>query len=419
MTGKIYVIGLDGIPPRRLESAVERGDVPNLERAMDCVSGKTVSTNPPLSMLAWSTFATGQDAGKHGIYNFMLRDEGKYTTHFPSYARLRSNSTPLWEYLDAVDVGSGVMNLMPGYPPSRSKGFHIGDNVTSPNGSSFIHPRDLSEEIEQEVTKYELEPVTSYSRGKSESVLQEYLDSLFGMEQDRTEIGKYLIQNKDCQVFTYIFLGPDSLQHSLGHLLDENHPEYNTELAEKYGDKFFELLSIYDEFIGWLMEYMNEDDILMVLSDHGHGSVKREINLNSWLYQNNYLHFRTHPWTKLKLFGYNHVFEATKYTLKKSNLLNPIKKFLTTREVNDDDDQDSDSSNTDTNSRDLKDMLTVSHLDYDWSSTKAYTIASGGQIFLNTEEKHEEGWITTEYERICNELVASQSGLEFASGALN
>ncbi|GKZ14550.1 alkaline phosphatase family protein [Haladaptatus sp. T7] len=389
-TRTVYHIGLDGVPPHLLEEAITRGYTPELaDIRAEGASGTTKTVAPPLSMAAWCSFSTGRDPGAHGIYNFILREEGSYKTRFANGDILHANSIPIWDYLDSNGISTGIMNLMAGYPPSESSGFHIGDIVTSPPDGSFIYPNILAEEIEEKVTSYELDQYTPYTPDKTERQLQKYLDGLFRMDEERTNIGKYLIEQTENSVYSYVFSAPDSIQHCLAHIRDESHPEHEPGLVETYADKPLELLTIYDEFLGWLRSYMDDEDVLIVLSDHGHSPVHGQINLNSWLYNNGYLSLESTSLTKLKLFGYNHLFNTFEAILHRLDLFGTVKEAVAKAEGDDEDGDKSDNYG-------LKDLLTISRMDYDWNETVAYTIASGGQIYLNTSNDHPAGWITAE-----------------------
>lgn len=390
----VYVIGLDGVPPRLLQEAISKGYAPEMKELRDeGAKGITKTVVPPLSMAAWSSFATGRDPGEHGIFNFMVKEEASYNTKFADGTLLHENSIPYWDYLDLKDHKTGVMNLMPGYPPSQSSGFHIGDLVTSPPKSQFIYPPELYEEIEKNVGEYLLYPYSPYTPGQSENTLNQYIDDLFSMEKNRIEVGKYLIQTKDCDVFNYVFSGSDSIQHCLAHIRDPNHPKHESKYVDDYSEKPLELLKCYDSFIGWLRDYSNSDDVVIILSDHGHSSVYDQINMNSWLYKNDYLELNSNLWTRFKTYGYNNLFDTFKSILRKSGLFSKFKDTI------------AQSESSDENSKSIKDLLTISKMDYDWDNTSAYTVASGGQIYLNTAKEHPEGWIIEEnYEEIRESL---------------
>jgi len=76
---KVVVLGFDGVDPRFLSRWMTEGKLPNLARlAGEGTFRPLVSTNPPQSPVAWSTFATGLNPGKHGIYDFVKRDPATY-----------------------------------------------------------------------------------------------------------------------------------------------------------------------------------------------------------------------------------------------------------------------------------------------------------------------------------------------------
>ncbi|MFC4451642.1 alkaline phosphatase family protein [Halorussus aquaticus] len=378
--GSVYVFGLDGVPPELVDRGIDAGRLPNFGRMRaEGTDGTTRSTVPPLSMIAWSSFATGRNPGNHGVYNFMLKEEGGYATDFVNAETLREQSVPVWEYLDAEGHRSGVMNVMPGYPPSRTSGFHISDNITTPSSGSYAFPDELQADIEERVGEYDVDPYEGYDDGTDEANLQGLLDNFFEIEKNRVEVAKLLVEEYPCDFHSLVFSGPDNVLHVLGHVLDETHPKHDPEVARKYDDKPLELLELYDEFLGWVMERMDDEDTLMVLSDHGHGPVYKTINLNSWLHQAGYLELESRPWTRLKQFGYNHVYDAVETVMSELNLFSKLKMGVAR-------------TNGDGSGPDLAELLTISRKDIDWSRTAAFTVASGGQIYLNTDD-HDEGAI--------------------------
>ena len=390
--GSVYVFGLDGVPPELVDRGIDAGRLPNFARMRDRgTDGTTRSTVPPLSMIAWSSFATGRDPGNHGVYNFMLKEDGEYGTTFVNAETLREQSVPVWEYLDAQDRSSGVMNVMPGYPPSKTAGVHISDNITTPSSGDYAFPDDLQADIEEKIGGYSVDPYEGYDDGTDEDNLRGLLDNFFEMEENRIEVAKLLVEEYPCDFYSLVFQGPDNVLHVLGHLLDETHPKYDPDLAARYEDKPLELLELYDELLGWVMERMDDEDTLMVLSDHGHGPIYKTVNLNSWLYDAGYLELESRPWTRLKQFGYNYVYDAVETVMSELNLFSKLKMGVAR-------------TSGDGSGPDLAELLTISRKDIDWSETAAFTVASGGQIYINTED-HEQGAVPeSKYERLRERL---------------
>ena len=70
---RVFVIGLDGATFDLLDPWIEDGRLPNLKKLMEkSAYGRLESTIPPISPPAWTSFMTGVNPGKHGIYDLSL-----------------------------------------------------------------------------------------------------------------------------------------------------------------------------------------------------------------------------------------------------------------------------------------------------------------------------------------------------------
>ena len=69
-----------------------------------------------------------------------------------------------------------------------------------------------------------------------------------------------------------------------------------------------------DDLIGRIRAKLSDKDVLMVISDHGFGSFRRCVNINTWLYENGYLSLKSGKisdvdylqdvdWSKTKAFS--------------------------------------------------------------------------------------------------------------------
>jgi len=77
---KVVMLGLDGLDPDRCEMLMARGELPHLSRLREAGSYRRLGTSmPALSPVAWSTFATGVDPSRHGIFDFIARDPRNYS----------------------------------------------------------------------------------------------------------------------------------------------------------------------------------------------------------------------------------------------------------------------------------------------------------------------------------------------------
>ena len=75
---RVVVLGLDGFDPRMARKLMDAGRLPNLSKLAQRGTFSNLDTAcPSISPVAWSTFATGTDASRHNIYDFLTRDEDR------------------------------------------------------------------------------------------------------------------------------------------------------------------------------------------------------------------------------------------------------------------------------------------------------------------------------------------------------
>jgi predicted AlkP superfamily phosphohydrolase/phosphomutase len=90
--------------------------------------------------------------------------------------------------------------------------------------------------------------------------------------------------------FLFYYTGNlDQTSHMMYQLADSLHPSYDPEVAAKYGDVIPQLVERLDHLVGWTLDRIGPDDILVVMSDHGFASWRRAMHLNSWLRDEGYL----------------------------------------------------------------------------------------------------------------------------------
>jgi predicted AlkP superfamily phosphohydrolase/phosphomutase len=81
----------------------------------------------------------------------------------------------------------------------------------------------------------------------------------------------------------------DRLQHMFFRYLDGDHPSNRDKDTERHRDAIPEMYRRMDDLVGKLLERVDEDTVLFVMSDHGFKSFRRGVNLNSWLRGQGYL----------------------------------------------------------------------------------------------------------------------------------
>ena len=143
--GRLIIVGLDGLDPELALAYMDEGKLPNLSRLRreGCFSPLR-TTNPPLSPVAWSSFMTGVNPGKHNIFDFLTRNARTYlpalssaeiteTSRAISLGRYRlplggprikmlRKSVPFWKILGDHGIPGIILKVPITFPPEKFKG---------------------------------------------------------------------------------------------------------------------------------------------------------------------------------------------------------------------------------------------------------------------------------------------------------
>jgi predicted AlkP superfamily phosphohydrolase/phosphomutase len=134
---KLVILGFDGMDPRLVQKWMDEGKLPNMQKLAKRGSGVRPlgTTHSPESPTAWASFATGVNAGKHNIYDFLVRDTATYlpdlgmVTREPprfllnyipvSRPQIKSirGGTSFWVTAGSAGVRSSMLTVPVTYPP--------------------------------------------------------------------------------------------------------------------------------------------------------------------------------------------------------------------------------------------------------------------------------------------------------------
>jgi predicted AlkP superfamily phosphohydrolase/phosphomutase len=103
--GKLVILGFDGADAKLTEQWMDAGKLPHLAQLRrEGTYAPLLSTIPSQTPVSWSTFATGLNPGRHGIFDFLKRDPQTYR---PSFAAFDEKKEPfLWGNGNGPIVGA-------------------------------------------------------------------------------------------------------------------------------------------------------------------------------------------------------------------------------------------------------------------------------------------------------------------------
>ncbi len=107
--------------------------------------------------------------------------------------------------------------------------------------------------------------------------------------EERTRIFHHLFDQFEEGLFFFYYCSIDQGTHIFWHLRDENHPMYDAEARAELGDVIEELYAEMDPVVAKILDRLDENTTLIIMSDHGFSPLYRNFQLNSWLERNGYL----------------------------------------------------------------------------------------------------------------------------------
>jgi len=363
---RVLVIGIDGGTFKLLRPWAEQGHLPNLARLMDQgVSGLLESTLPPVTSPAWPTFATGKNPGKHGVFDFIRPMGGDFDLVNSSSIRART----LWQILSAAGRRVGVINVPVTYPPAPVNGFVIG-GMLSPVSGRFTYPTGLLDPYREELGPYRIAPSVQYKQGNEET----FLADLLHLVDQRRKYALRLMEDQPWDFLMAHFQATDVLQHALWKLVDPTHPRYDAQAAAQFAPLMREVFQRVDTAIGDMLERLDDDTTVIVMSDHGFGPLHWVVNLNLVLLEAGLLQLRRGVLPRLRagLFRAGLTPATVWHLVERIGLQNyvwQVSKSTRNKVVN----------------------KFLSFDDVDWSRTMAYSIGHVGQIYINLKGREPQG----------------------------
>jgi len=417
---RILVIGLDAAEPVLID--LWKDDLPNLSKIMrEGVFGKLRSTDPPLSVPAWISLASGKNPGKIGAYSFLHRDRNSYNIKIVNSTLIRTQT--LWDILSAKGKKVVVVGVPLTFPPERVNGVMVsGIPLPTKEGrpiADYTYPPEMAEEIEKLTGGYEvaarfesrfteglgsrfsnrtknfdLKEVSVPSSGEgSRRGEEDWKTVLERTERNQLEVTKHLLHSVDWQYFMVVFRETDHIGHLMWKYFDESHPDFKKNASLSDAIKY--VYRMLDEAVGEILSVVDKETVVLVVSDHGSGPLYRTFFVNEFLFKLGLLRLKPSKNLMLRIsrmlhLGPDQLWRAVTF-LKLQPILGLVPKGIRSKV------------------RSI-DLFEANVELIDWSKTKAYAFADFS-IFLNVKDREPQGIVERgrEYEQV-RDLIIQKLG---------
>jgi predicted AlkP superfamily phosphohydrolase/phosphomutase len=389
-TPRVIVIGLDGATLDLIQPWAEEGALPTFARILaEGTWGRLESVIPPLTGPAWSSFMTGKNPGKHGIFDFIRRGREDYYG-VPINASFRDGDS-LWHILSKAGRKVGVFSVPATYPPEAVNGFMVTGMMTPPDATDYTYPPELAQDLQNAVPSFTIAPKgTAHPLGR-EASLMDALESLTGMTMEAI---RYLMGRHEWDFFMTVFKETDVAMHWLWRFMDENHPAYVPDASDALRQGLKQCYQSMDSCLAELLDSVGDDTIAIIMSDHGSGRLEQYIHANAWLLRQGFMRLNRNVATSAKRLIYGTgLTPSSMYKLSMKMGRGPqVAQTLRKNKAG---------------AFSLLRRVFLSYADVDWSRTRAYALGNYGQLYVNLRGREPHGIVApgAEYEKVVDDLV--------------
>ncbi|NOX61480.1 MAG: hypothetical protein GXP42_05980 [Chloroflexi bacterium] len=287
----VAILGLDGATWDLLDPIMAAGHMPRLAALVEQgARARLTSTTPPVTALAWPSFYTGQNAGKHGVFSFVRQDEQGRPRVVDALA---VRAPALWDWVSAAGLRVGVMGVPVTYPARPVNGFLI-SGFLSPSPANASHPPDLLDELTARHGAWTFHIPPIEPRAPLEAI-RDFASRLMHDAERRMFALETLLDEFDPHLLISVWMQPDTIQHAFWGCLHPAHPLYSSERGRAVRDALHPVYRQLDEIIAMLARRVLPHGALLLMSDHGFGPLNRRIALNNILAELGRLRLRGLP----------------------------------------------------------------------------------------------------------------------------
>ena len=292
--GRVLILGIDGATLEIIEPMIAEGKLPNLEALTRSGTwGPLRSLKPMLSPRIWTTVATGKSPDRHGVTGWAT-GQGEEQRIMNSHDR---TVHALWNIASDAGLSVGTVNWLMTYPPEPIRGVMIsdlampkavqgregligiltsGNDVSVPSGPT-TYPVSWAESVAQIATE-DRAPLTTISdpfqNDRIPKKARLLSDGAYRKDEELARVALDVEEQVRPDLMMVLLQGVDRTSHWLwaGLVSPEIYdPEvrFSEEEREASREVLFTYYEYTDQLIGRLLEGYGEDDLVIVLSDHG------------------------------------------------------------------------------------------------------------------------------------------------------
>lgn len=277
----VIVVGVNGMEWDIIRPLLLRGELPNFAKVIQRgVYGKMRTLSAPNCPKVYSSIATSTPPEENGITGFVVAGRTASTDML--------KREPLWSILSKHGVTVGMANVPATFPVMPLNGYMISGMLTrgtgcedgilcSPKlsevkGGEAVYPPSMVAELEANVGDFWIDcsrmPSAEELRGKEAEAIDHWLQQVSQVRSKQAKLFDYLLSHHPTD-FTMLV---QSCEDRVGHWLYPIQPYnagYDSTLHSVRVDAFPDQYRAFDKVLGKVLQYVDKNTYLFVISDHG------------------------------------------------------------------------------------------------------------------------------------------------------
>ena len=222
----------------------------------------------------WTSWCTGVNPGKHGIYSLLQLKSGTYEL-YPIDKGEEVKREPFWNHLSRAGRKVGILDV-PHTSTSLSKtlnGIQLVEYGAHDAHYGFLTwPPRLAEEVEKRFGPPSSHPIRGDCDAKRDSKgVAAFRDALIEGIARKTELTKHFLHEDKWGFFAQVFTESHCIGHQCWHIHDSTHQWHDAEIANIVGDPIKDVYKAIDTAIGEILKEIDDETTVIILASHGMG----------------------------------------------------------------------------------------------------------------------------------------------------
>ncbi|HIP73255.1 MAG TPA: hypothetical protein EYH05_17880 [Anaerolineae bacterium] len=369
---KVLIIGWDGATWAYIDPLLAKGKLPHLQNLLNSgVRAVLRSTRPPYTNIAWPSLVTGLSPVKTGVYDAALRLPGSYQT--TPYNLSGHRGAPIWQWIAQFGRRAGVLNVPMTFPAAAVNGYLVTGFDSTLDSDQIAYPRQILADWAAQGHPYRiLEEETalmdSQNPHQPRGNAADFTARWARLTEEQGEVSAWLWQSQPVDLMFVVFSGTDSINHRTRDMMA--------------------ITAVYqaaDKALGRILETLDEQTLVCLVSDHGSTPADRYISLNRALHEGGWLRYKPELagryWRRVPAGNIAQtVWQRLPQTARRL-----ISRPLLRRDG----------------------RLAAAYENIDWPRTKAFVRSSMGPVYINTHGRYPQGRVSSaNYETVQAALKA-------------